>query len=121
SLHDALPICRTAIGNQRQGHANNWEQAHHHPGVDKEIKEKASDDPETQQAAEVIAASERDRKPVDDDQGIESKQPEPADEAKLLGQGRKDEVGLLLRQKAQMALAALQETLAEQSAGTERD
>ena len=32
---------RAAIGNQRQGHANDWEQAHHHPGVDKEIKEEA--------------------------------------------------------------------------------
>ena len=69
----------------------------------------------------MIAASKRDRKAVDDDQGIENEQPEPADEAELLGQRGKNEVGLLLRQKAQMALAALKETLAEQSAGAEGD
>ena len=69
----------------------------------------------------MIAASKRDREAVGDDQAKEDKQPKPADKAKLFCQRGKNEVGLLLRQKAQMALAALKETLAEQSAGAEGD
>src|SRR5580704_12899436 len=112
---------RTAIGNQRQRHPDDRDQPHHHPRVDENVKKEIADDPETQEAAEMVAASECDRKAVDDDQRVESEEPEPADEAELFGQGGKDEVGLLLRQKAQMALAAVQKALAKQPAGAECD
>ena len=46
---------------------------------------------------------------------------ERADEADLLGQHGEDEVGLLLRQEAQLALRALQEALAPDAARAERD
>ena len=69
----------------------------------------------------MIAASERDRKAVDDDQGIENKQPEPPTKPNSSASVVKMKSVCFSGRKLKMALAALQEALAEQSAGAEGD
>src|SRR4051812_37073038 len=68
----------------------------------------------------MAAAAQRDRKPITDHQGVEREQAQAAGKAELLGQGREDEIGLLFRQEAQMALAAIEKTSAQETARAER-
>src|SRR5204862_1944055 len=93
----------------------------YHGRVDEGIQEEIGADAEAEQSPELATAAQRDRKGVDDYQDIKGQQHQAADKAEFLGEHREDEIGLLLRQKAQMALRAEQKTLAEQPAGAERD
>src|SRR5690349_1419755 len=69
----------------------------------------------------MAAAAQGDRKPMSDDQRVKHEQADTADKAELLGQGREDEIGLLFRQEAQMALAAVEKTSPQETARAERD
>src|SRR4029077_9880461 len=76
---------RAAIGNERQRHADDGNQSHHHRRVDEDVEEEIDGDAEAEQTAEMAAAAQRDGKAVDEDQRIEAEQDEPADQAELLG------------------------------------
>src|SRR5215469_13067045 len=69
----------------------------------------------------MTTAAECDRQSIADHHRIKRKQREAADKPELFGQGREDEIGLLFRQKAQMALAAVEKASAEKTARTQRD
>src|SRR5205807_5336816 len=69
----------------------------------------------------MVAAAQGDCKPITDHQRIEREQADAANKAELFGQGREDEIGLLFRQEAQMALAAVEKASAEKTARAERD
>src|SRR5437868_15217119 len=69
----------------------------------------------------MVAAAQGDCKPISDHQRIEREQADAADKAELFGQGREDEIGLLFREEAQMALAAVEKASAEKTARAERD
>jgi len=69
----------------------------------------------------MAAAVQGDHKPIADHQRVEREEAEAADEAELLGQGREDKIGLFFRQEAQIALAAVEKTSAEETARAECD
>src|SRR5690349_21593891 len=69
----------------------------------------------------MAAAAQGYHEPIGDHQRVEREQADAADKAELLGQGREDEICLFFRQEAQMALAAVEKTSAEETARAERD
>src|ERR1041384_7197670 len=112
---------RSAIGNQRQRHPDDRNEAHDHRGVDESIEKEIGRDPKTKQPSKEAAAAQGDGKGVADQDDIEPEQDQAADEAEFLRDHREDEIGLLLGQKAQMGLGPEQEPLAEEPPGAERD
>src|SRR5215475_3027345 len=78
-------------------------------------------DAQPQQSAELVAAPQGDHEPVANHQRIEGQEAAAAEKAELLSQGREDEVGVLFRQKAQMALAAIEKTSAQKATRTQGD
>src|SRR5262249_17932414 len=112
---------RAAVGNERQRHADDGYEAHDHCRINRHVEREIGHDPEPEKAPELAAAAEGDRETVADDEHVKRQQRDTADKAEFLGQGGEDEVGLLFRQKAQMALRAVQKALAEQTSGAERD
>src|SRR5438105_10551976 len=69
----------------------------------------------------MVAAAQSNHKTITDHQRIEREQADAANKPELLGQGRKDKIGLFFRQEVQMTLAAVEKTSAEETARTERD
>src|SRR6185312_13347930 len=95
---------RSAIGNQRQRHPDDRNEAHDHRGVDESIEKEIGRDPKTKQPSEEAAAAQGDGKGIADQDDIKPEQDQAADEAEFLGDHREDEIGLLLGQEAQMGL-----------------
>src|SRR5437763_2728748 len=111
---------RSAIGNQRQRHPDDRNETHDHCYIDESIEKETGGNSQAEQPSEQTAAPQGDRKGIADHDHIEPEQDQAADEPEFLGDHRKDEIGLLLRQKAQMGLRPEQEALAENSPGAER-
>src|SRR5258708_14383109 len=59
--------------------------SHHHRRVDKYVKEEIDGNPEAEQATEMVAAAQRDRKSVRDYDRVERKQGQTADQSPFLG------------------------------------
>src|SRR6185437_7147461 len=110
-----------AIGDERQRHADDGNEAHHHRRIDEDVEEEVGGDAERQQSPELAAAAEGDGVAIDEDAGVEREQQQAAHEAPFLGQHGEDEVGVLLRQEGEMRLAPLHEALAENAARADGD
>jgi hypothetical protein len=109
------------MGDQWQRHAANRDHTHHHGNINKDIQREVTRDSQPHQAAELIAAAERDQHAAHDDQTQQSHHGQTADQPEFLADRGEDEIGLLLREKIKVTLGALQETLAPYSARAQRD
>ena len=96
---------RAAVGYQRQRHADDWNQASHHSDIAEDVEEECRGNAEPKQSRELAARAPGDCQSVNDEERIEPKQTQGANQSKLLGQHREYEIGLLFRQKIQMGSA----------------
>ena len=112
---------RPAIGDQRQGDADDRHQPGHHRHVDHEEQEERSRDPVGQERGVSVAVRQPGEDAEPDDQCVKHQQGKGPDEAEFLGQRGEDEVGVLFGQEVQPRLCALHIALARPAAGAQRD
>ena len=102
---------RAAVGDQRQRHADDGDQAGHHRDVDGDVDEQVEHHADREQAGELAGCPQRDHQAQQDHEQEEAEDRDGADEAQLLGQHGEGEVGVLLGQEAELGLAAVQKPL----------
>ena len=76
-----------------------WNEAEHDDKIDQRLAHHHRGDTEREQAPEIAAAAECDRKAIDEDQRVEREKHESADQAEFLGEHRENEIGLAFRQE----------------------
>src|ERR1700683_1421004 len=110
-----------AVADQRQGHADDRQDAAHHAGIDEHIKEEAQGDGAPRQARKCVLALPREIQRPPDDHGVEREDQELSEQAEFLADDRENEIGRTLRQKFQLRLAAIHVSLAEYAARADRN
>ena len=110
-----------AIGDQGEWHAADRDQAHHHCEIDEAIHEQVGGDAEGGEAAEHVVAAECCVEGHGDHGEEHADQHQRARETELLGDDGEHEIGLFFGQEIKLVLGAVQETLAPEAAGAERD
>src|ERR1700722_13300804 len=112
---------RAAVADQRQRHPDHRQYAAHHAGIDENIDKEAERDGAARQARKGILALHREVQRTSDDDAVQNQEHETWQQAELLADDRKDEIGRALRQKLELRLTAVHITLAEQPALADGD
>jgi len=110
-----------SIGDKGQGNTDDRNGAGDHGHIDEHIEKKAGRQAESHQPAELVAAGKGDHEAVNQQQEIKPEQKQRAEDAKFFGQNDEDKIGMFFGQKLELALCALTEAFAEQSARAERN
>src|SRR6202044_3473891 len=112
---------RAAVADHRQRHTHYRQYAAHHARVDEHVDKEAERDGASRQAGKRVLALHREVQRAPDDDAIENQEHQARQQAKLLANDRKYEVGRAFRQKLQLRLTAHHVALAEHAAGADSD
>src|SRR5262249_53569536 len=110
-----------AVGHERQRDAGRRQEADHHRGVDRHGKEEDPREGEDQEDSPAVPRGPRERQTSQNERREEPEHGDDPEEPPLLSDHREDEVGVLDRQEAQLALRPRPETLPRKSSGPHGD
>ena len=110
-----------AVGDERQRHAGDRHDAQGHPDVLERLEREPADDAGGHQGAEQVLGPDRDPHAAPQHHAEQHDEQAGPDEAELLARDGEHEVGLLLRDELAVRLRAVEQPLAEPSAGADRD
>lgn len=110
-----------AVAQERQGDTGDRHDAHGHGDVFEDLEGEHADDADDDQRAEHVLAGACHTCDRVDQPRINDDDARAADEAKLFADDREDKVGVADRQELQALLGAVEQPLAEQAAGADRD
>src|SRR6266851_5986224 len=106
---------RSAVGDQRERDARDRKHPDVHADVLDHLHQDHHEHPAGEQLAEPVPGDGRSAQKPDQKGAEKGQEDEAAEQPELLGEDRKDEVGGALRHKPELALQAVQPSLAEQA------